>query len=276
MAHQLLIGYICGLILAVIAWRLGALSPSGALAASVTGGLIFGLGGLSWAVLLLIFFTTSSFLSTRFKARKVIVEDSYSKGAARDWQQVMANGSLGVLMVILSSQYPSDFWIWVAYGGSIAAVTADTWGTELGVLDPRLPRLISSGVEVPRGTSGAVSLVGSLAAGIGAIFIGAATVLIAYLHQDAEFEVFPVLLSVSIGGICGALADSLLGSTVQVQYYCPQCRKTTERFPQHTCGVKTQYQRGWRWMTNDLVNLCASITGAFFAVSLWGISEFLM
>ena len=37
-------------------------------------------------------------------------------------EQVLANGSLGVLLVILSSQNPSDFWIWVAYGGSIAAV----------------------------------------------------------------------------------------------------------------------------------------------------------
>ncbi len=276
MAYQLLIGFTCGLILSVIAWRLGALSPSGALAASVTGGLIFGLGGLSWAVLLLIFFTTSSFLSAIFKARKAIVEDTYSKGAARDWQQVLANGSLGVFLVILSSQNPSDFWIWVAYGGSIAAVTADTWGTELGVLDPRLPRLISSGAEVPRGTSGAVSLVGSLAAGIGATFIGAATGLIVFLRQESYFRIFPVLLSVSFGGICGALVDSLLGSTVQVQYYCPQCRKTTERFPQHTCGVKTQYQRGWRWMTNDLVNLCASITGALFATSIWRISEFLL
>ena len=63
---QLLIGFMLGVGVAGLAWRAGALTRSGALAAALLGGLIFGLGGLRWAALLLLFFITSSGLSHLF------------------------------------------------------------------------------------------------------------------------------------------------------------------------------------------------------------------
>lgn len=56
---QILIGLLLGVLISLLAYRFHALSRSGALAAAVSGGLVFGLGGLSWAILLLAFFISS-------------------------------------------------------------------------------------------------------------------------------------------------------------------------------------------------------------------------
>ena len=48
-----ILGFCLSTIFALLAWRVGALSTSGALAAALTGGLIFGAGGWPWASLLL-------------------------------------------------------------------------------------------------------------------------------------------------------------------------------------------------------------------------------
>ncbi len=70
MTKQLVIGLILGVVIALAAWRLKTLSRSGAIAAAISGGLIFGLGGWAWAVLLMTFFISSSALSRAFAKRK--------------------------------------------------------------------------------------------------------------------------------------------------------------------------------------------------------------
>jgi uncharacterized membrane protein len=47
-------------------------------------------------------------------------------------------------------------------------------------------------------------------------------------------------------------------------YRCPRCAKDTEK-RLHGCGTPTEYQRGWRWMNNDVVNLVSSAVGALAA-----------
>jgi len=261
---QIIIGFILAIIIAILAWRVGSLSTSGAWAAVITGGLIFGLGGLPWALLLLTFFITSSALSRAFKQRKLILAEKYSKGDKRDWGQVLANGGLGALLAIGYFLPPHRAWVWMAFAGCMAAVNADTWSTELGVLSPILPRMITSGQKVERGTSGGVTLVGSLAALGGAVLI-AVVAFIFGPHQGWLTS----LGFIVIGGLVGALIDSLLGATVQAIYWCPVCQKETERHPVHTCGNTTTQVRGWSWVNNDLVNFMCSLTGAVVAAGLW-------
>ena len=260
---HLLAGLALGGLIAWLAWRLRALSRSGALAAALTGGLIFGLGGLAWAVLLLAFFISSSLLSRLFARRKQALSEKFSKGSRRDWGQVTANGGLGALLALAHMLFPGETWPWLAFAGAMAAVNADTWATELGVLNPTLPRLITSGKVVERGTSGAVSLWGSLAALGGAGLIA----LLAGLFSSGEAGT--ILAAATLGGLCGSFFDSLLGATVQAIYWCPACGKETERHPRHTCGTETTHYRGWRWLDNDWVNALASLVGALVALVLW-------
>jgi uncharacterized protein (TIGR00297 family) len=233
-------------------------------AAALTGGIIFGLGGLPWAILLLTFFISSSALSRAFGKRKVGLAEKFSKGSQRDWGQVLANGGLGALLAVIYFIQPQPEWVWLAFSGAMAAVNADTWSTELGVLSPIPPRLITSGKIVERGTSGGISLIGTLAAAGGAILIGIAAVLFS-ATPDWIFQLGIIILA----GLLGSLFDSLLGATVQAIYWCPACGKETERHPRHICGAVTNQVRGWSWVNNDVVNFACSLMGATLSCGAW-------
>ncbi len=263
---SLIIGFLLGILIGFLAWRANALSPSGAVAAAASGGLIFGLGGLPWAVLLLAFFISSSGLSRAFASRKAALSEKFSKGSRRDWGQVLANGGLGSLLALALAAFPGQAWPWVAFAGAMAAVNADTWATELGVLSRQPPRLITSGKQVERGTSGGISLFGTLAALGGALLIALAA---------AAFPIVPaplaLLVSAILGGLIGSLFDSFLGATVQAIYYCPRCQKETERHPEHLCGTPTEKIRGWSWLNNDWVNFACSLVGAGVCLLAWSL-----
>lgn len=263
---DLLIGFLLGATIGLLAWRLHALSLSGALAATLTGGLIFGLGHLAWAVLLLTFFISSSALSKAFSTRKAALSEKFSKGNRRDWGQVLANGGLGAILAILHALLPTQTWPWLAFAGAMAAVNADTWATELGVLSRAAPRLITTREIVERGASGGISWLGTLAALSGAALVAVAAALFNPAGGTAGF-----LALVILAGLLGSLFDSVLGATVQAIYYCPQCKKETEKHPYHTCGTLTVQVRGWSWLNNDWVNFACSLAGAVLAAGLWRI-----
>lgn len=264
---SLLLSTLVAAVLALVAWRSGALSRSGSLAAWLVGTLIFGLGGWQWAVLLLAFFLTSSVLTRLFHKRKASLEEKFEKGGRRDAGQVLANGGVAAIFAILHALYPEAAWTWAAGAASLAAVNADTWATELGVLNPSPPRLILNGRTVERGTSGGVSFYGLLAAWAGAIVIGLlAAALSPYPLPKHNASAYALL--VSLAGFLGALVDSLLGASWQAIYFCPHCAKETEKHPLHTCGMPTSPLRGWKWMNNDMVNFLCALSGAIVAL-LW-------
>jgi len=254
---QLTIGFLLAVIVAYLAYRARSLDQSGAFAALFVGTIIFGLGGWEWAVLLLTFFITSSALSRAFKKRKREANEKYAKGGQRDAGQVFGNGGIATLFAALHFFFPQAPWPWLGFAAALAAVNADTWATELGVLNPTSPRLITDVRKVvEKGTSGGISLVGTLAslAGAGLIGLGAAL----FSPFGVEWSFF---LLVTVGGLLGALFDSLLGATVQAIYYCPACQKETERCPVHGCGMNTTQIRGWKWLDNDLVNFACGAFG---------------
>lgn len=266
--ERLVLGLALAALIALTAWRLGALTGSGALAASLVGGLTYGLGGLPAAILLVAFFGSSSLLSRVYAGSKRKAAANFAKGGRRDWAQVAANGGLPVLALLgaASGLIPLPL-AWAAFAAALATVNADTWATELGVLSKTPPRLITTGKAVSPGTSGAVSALGSLVAFAAALFIGFLAWLV---PQAVRFHVF---LIATMAGFFGSFFDSYLGATVQAIYYCPKCKKETERHPLHTCGTKTSLRRGWVWLNNDWVNFLSAVCGALLA---WGAATFFM
>lgn len=265
---QIVLGGLLAALVAYAAYRVHALNRSGAMAAFVLGAIVFGLGGLAWAVVLLTFFITSSGLSRFFKRRKEKVEDSFAKGGQRDAWQVAANGGVAGLAVLLHLFYPQSVMPWVMFASAFAAANADTWATELGVLNKTWPRRLTTWKTVPPGTSGGVSLAGTLAAAAGSLLIALAAVL---LWPDAgtgtgDSLIFGVVILVA--GLGGSLVDSLLGATIQAIYWCSNCGKETEKFPTHSCGDQTKMIRGWGWMNNDWVNLACTLSAALLALLL--------
>jgi uncharacterized protein (TIGR00297 family) len=259
---QILYGFLLAVVVAYLAYRAHSLDKSGAFAAILVGTIVFGLGGLRWSILLLIFFITSSGLSRAFKQHKRSVSEKFSKGSERDEGQVFGNGGVATLFVLLHALYPESLIGWVGFAASLAAVNADTWATELGVLNPRAPRMITDlKKQVEKGTSGGVSLFGTSASLLGAAVIG----LPAALLTDNLF-LFPLI---TVAGLAGSLFDSLLGATVQAMYFCPTDQKETEKHPLHTCGTQTIHIRGWEWLNNDWVNFSCSTFGSLIALLIY-------
>ncbi|HEX7089536.1 MAG TPA: DUF92 domain-containing protein [Longimicrobiales bacterium] len=264
------------------AFRARALSADGALAAVVVGTIVLGMGGAAWAILLLAFFVSSSALTRWRAAAKAAAGEEVVKGGRRDAVQVLANGGIATLLAALSALRP-DLALFPAFAGAIAAATADTWATEVGLLSRSAPRLITTGRRVPAGTSGGVTPLGTAAALAGGVFIGtlaAALVLLGWAASpqsvgDVMGAASPaqrtgagtaarIAFAVPAAALLAALFDSLLGATVQAAYRCPRCDAPTERRV-HRCGTRTTRTRGLAWINNDAVNLAATAVGAAVA-----------
>jgi uncharacterized protein (TIGR00297 family) len=258
----LLVGAGLAVLIAGLAYALGSLSATGALGAVLVGTATFGIGGLVPGILLILFFVSSSALSRFGGSRKRAFAAAFSKGSRRDHGQVFANGGLAAVLAALYGLTGQMHWL-IGVAGALAAVNADTWATELGVLARHRPRLITTGVEVEAGTSGGVTLEGTLAAVGGSALIS--------LTGGLLGAGWPLAVAALAGGLAGMLFDSLLGATVQAMYYCPTCARETERHPQHSCGSATERVRGWPWLRNDEVNFAASVIGAGFTLAVWSL-----
>jgi uncharacterized protein (TIGR00297 family) len=283
---RLLTGLALSAFIGWLAYRRASLSRSGVLGAILTGTLIFGFGGLSGGLLLIAFFVSSSFLSHYKEARKQLVAEQFDKGGRRDLGQALANGSAATLFAVgsgvawLATASPDVVTLCLAgLAGALATATADTWATELGVLSKSRPRLITNLTrQVEPGTSGGVTLAGTLAAVGGALFIGlaqlglqalAAPLGLGDLFYNAAIPLpgLGIMLATFMGGLAGTLFDSLLGATVQATYYSDCRGKLTERRMERD-GTPNRFARGWRWLNNDWVNFIATLAGALVALAL--------
>ena len=70
-----------------------------------------------------------------------------------------------------------------------------------------------------------------------------------------------------VGGIVGALADSILGAAVQLRRWCDRCDSATEQSV-HVCGTGTRISGGVAWIDNDSVNLISVVLGGIAALIL--------
>lgn len=287
---QLLIGASCAALIAAAAERAHALTRSGAYAAFTIGTLTFGFGGWPLTFVLLAFFVSSVALSRLGRAQKKTLTD-IGKAGPRDAWQVLANGGIAtafgtIWLLPLAAGGTADF-AWInanvfgttvpliaiicAYAGAYAAATADTWGTEIGTLAKQRPRSILTLRPIATGLSGGISAPGSLAELAGAAFIAGVSVLaiakLSYVHTSEHANPLHIFIAITAGGITGALADSLLGATLQELRHCPTCNKTCETNP-HSCGTTTRRVRGLPNFNNDTVNTAATLTGAAVAFAI--------
>ena len=251
-------------LVALSAYRAGSLRADGALAAVSVGALALAVGW-AWGIFLIIWFVLASVLSRIGRERKAErTRDVVSKSDHRDALQVLANGGVFAacaLWVLTRDLEPPQAAIFaVAAASALTAAGADTWSTEIGTMWGGTPWSIRTMRRVPIGTSGAITIGGTLGGVLGAITLATLA---------AVFGMIPTssIVAVSLGGVGGAAADTILGAWGQERRWCARCARETERTV-HTCGTETDYQGGVRRLDNDLVNALCTLVGALVGCAM--------
>jgi uncharacterized protein (TIGR00297 family) len=212
---------LCGM-LGFYAFSKKVLDARASVLASLIGIVIILYSDLFWFFLLLFFLIVTYFVTIwkySYKRKRGISE---GKGGERGIKNVLANGIIPVLIAFLSEPLDSvsDGMAGFMFIAAIAIATADTFGSEIGILADG-PKLITSpGRTVEPGMDGGVSLLGNIAALVGALLISIIGILfvsdmiIPWEPHTLSAGWIPLLFLTAIGWL-GCQLDSLLGATLQ-------------------------------------------------------------
>jgi uncharacterized protein (TIGR00297 family) len=237
-------------------YMLHSLSNSGAVAAAIVGLAVYFGFGLKGLFLLGVFFTTSSLWSKYKSAAKAEVEEKLAKGARRDWRQVFANGGAAALISMVYLYNQDIMWL-IGFSVCLASANSDTWASEIGSLSKRKPIFIRTFRRIDKGTSGAVSLLGTAAALLGSLLIAILSTLIFQLEWIHFFIIFAF-------GFLGNVIDTLIGAFYQQVYICEQCGIETEKTLH--CQLPTRRIKGLPLVDNDMVNFLSGLLSAVAAI----------
>ena len=190
----------------ITAYRMKAADRSGLFSGALMGLLIIVFSNVTWFLLMLTFFilgTAFTKYKYEIKKREGVAE---SRGGVRGFTNVFANGLVALCGAVLYGIY-GDLAFISLYVGSIAAATADTTASELGMLGKQ-PFLITTLQPVPKGTDGGVTIMGEVLATIAALIIGVT----AFVLEIGPPE---IIIVAAIAGFVGTNVDSLVGATLE-------------------------------------------------------------
>lgn len=171
------------------------LDKEGIILALVMGGIIIFFGGLEYLALMLVFFILALVVTGyehRMKREMGIYEHE------RGWENVLSNGLLPTVLALFSSTLGP-----LPFIGCLAAVMADKFASEIGVLGGKPINLADLKPAKP-GTSGAVTVMGTVASLAGATAIGFFAM---YLFGISA----TIALILGFGGLLGSIVDSAFG-----------------------------------------------------------------
>jgi uncharacterized protein (TIGR00297 family) len=241
----------------------GILDLKGFTTAFFVGFIVLTFGDWTWLSILITFLLVAG-VSTRYRyEQKEELGAAESKRGARSWQNVLANGAV---TTVSAAFYGLSFHpvFAAAFLGAVSTSAADTLATELGLLYPHEPKLITDlSRKVRPGTSGGVTLLGEVASTFGALVIGVAAWTTGFAGLASSS-----LVAISLAaGLLGSTVDSLLGATIQAVFECPGCNRVTEK--RVHCGYSTALVRGYRWVDNNTVNFLSTIIGSVVAALMY-------
>jgi uncharacterized protein (TIGR00297 family) len=235
------------LAIGMASYKLNAADLSGALAGVLSGLLMIVFGGISWFLLLLVFFFLGTiFTKYKYTYKRKIGAAQLNEGS-RGYRNVFGNclpplifvvayGAVGNIDLPYVGVIDKSIFL-IGYLAAMATATGDTLASEIGSTYRSQPRMITTLKKVNAGTDGAISLLGEFAALGGCVAIA----LVAYLTGVTGPNVAAAISLAVLGGFLGTNIDSVLGATLQ--------------------------QR--KILTNEGVNLYATLIGGLLAMALY-------
>lgn len=260
------IGLVYSSLISFAAYKKSSLNTTGFLAAVVLGTAIYFFGGLWFFNIMIAFFVSSSLL-TKFKGiNKKYLDKLNQKGGMRDHIQVFVNGGVGLVLAILYYIYNSPIFL-LAYAVSFGVATSDTWASEAGVLSKDKPLSILTLKPIEKGMSGGISTLGTTFAFLGSAFISS-MFLIAYIviYNDIRQGLTYSLVCLILGFI-GSIIDSILGASIQAQYYCEEIKSFTEKKVYK--NKPNRLVKGISIINNDVVNFVSNLLATLMVFLLY-------
>jgi uncharacterized protein (TIGR00297 family) len=219
---------------AAAGYAAGTVSIAGAISGFFIGVVIFvALGWRGWT-LLLVTFVAASVASRMGLERKLRLGIAEARGGRRGPGNAIANTGAAAIAALLAGLDVHPEAARLAFAAALATAGSDTIASEIGKAYGRRTFSITSFSAVPPGTSGAMSLEGTLAGVLGALALG-------LLAAALGLVPYSTLAAIVTGATAGALVESWLGATLE----------------------------GPGILNNDVLNFINSIAGIAVTLSVW-------
>jgi uncharacterized protein (TIGR00297 family) len=207
LGRRIVLAAAVNLALAILAFSLKMVTPSGAISGFVLGVAVYLGYGYKSFLLMFIFVLMGSAATRLGYARKAARGVGEKRGGARSWREALANSLAGAFFSILVITTHHERAFLMALIAAFAEAAGDTVSSEIGQWISRRAYLITTFRLVPAGENGAVSAGGSVAG----LLAAALVVGLGYGLGLCGKGGAAVALT---GAVAGNLLDSLLGATL--------------------------------------------------------------
>ena len=212
-SNDFVFGFCLNFILILLFFRVPLMTKWGWISAGILGSILW--GSLSWqgwisVVIYLLFGSLVTKIGYKFKRQKGIAE---KRGGRRGPENVWGSAATGLFFAIMVKLNFANLLLYkIGFAASFSAKLADTFGSEIGKRFGRNTYLITSFKKVDRGTEGGVSLEGTIASAVGAIFMSSIMLSCSIITTKYQF------LIVSISGFLATISESIIGAKFQERY----------------------------------------------------------
>jgi len=228
----------------LLLFKFNILTRRGSFVAYLLGFYLAGIAGWPWLISVLLFFISSAAFT---KLKHAIQGVQYTSRARNAWQ-VIANIIWAVTSSVVFLLTHDEIFI-LFFIAFVAAVTADTWASEIGPLLNKRCFSLSTMRTATAGTNGGISFFGSVAALSGATIVSS----MAYYIFFGSWQ-WDIIATLSASAFLSCFVDSLLGAfaedkLLRLNYF--KKRRTSESIT-----------------PNDLINMAGSFSAFVFYLLL--------
>ena len=213
LSNDFLLGFLINFILISLFFRVPLMTKGGWISAGVLGSILWGCfswQGWSSVVIYLLLGSLVTKIGYKFKNEKGIAE---KRGGKRGPENVWGSAATGLFFAIMVKlNFTNLVFYKVGFAASFAAKLADTFGSEIGKRFGRNTYLITSFRKVESGTEGGISLEGTAASALGAIFMSLIMFILNIISTKYQF------LIVAISGFLATISESFIGAKFQDKY----------------------------------------------------------